>query len=287
MKKFIVTGAVLLASLTLSAQEEKETTKAEASREGAYVSLGIGPTFEAHRDRFSDKLVLANRGSFGAGYQASLHGGYLFNKWLGVDLGFNYLKSQEQNITTDNGLVVDAHSQSYGLALSGIFTPTKHLYVRAGLASKIGGETKVKGSLDRTLELPAALFNPQAPAGMMADVPADVDFQRTSKGKFSIGFIGAIGAKVMLDENWGIFLEGEYLNIRVKGDKSTLNNFTATLAGETYTAEKVAGLIQKLGAANPEAAKEFGALQTAKEIKDDSKRPYSSVGVNFGFMYKF
>lgn len=279
MKKTILAAAMLFASLTVSAQK------------GYYVSVAGGSTGMANQKLLSTSDG-ALKGSYGEGFQAQLRGGYFFNDKIGIDLGVGYLHGDDQQIRNDY-LKINARARAFGAALTGVYNLSEHVYVRAGVLTKIGGKSIAEGTLD--LDIPAEWVNPAA-AGSGATVPLHVEFDRDNKGKLPVGFIGAFGVKFKLADNWGIFGEMEYQGIDVTPDTSTLTRFSGTVAGKPVERNQLLALIE----ANPQAAYVFREDKlsiydefTYSDNPDPNTQrksfdaPYSSFGFAIGVTYFF
>lgn len=286
MKKTLLTIAIALASLTVSAQK------------GFYVSLAGGPTFKAGTKVLSERSGLT--GSYGEGFQGQLRGGYFFNDKIGIDLGVGYLHGAKQQII-ETPASITGSARAYGLALTGVYNVLENVYVRGGLLTKLGGKTLVKSDLDATFPTAAgpALLN--------------VKFTRDNKGSFPLGFIGALGVKFDLASNFGMFVELDYQGINVPAKKSVLGDLSASLDGRALSkaqlqgaiGQQLAGLLQ-IAQQNPKDPR-LAALPTIATLnnlisdeityvdnptpgKPESKStdaPYSSFGFSIGVTYHF
>ncbi len=277
----ILSVAMLFATMTMSAQ--------------FYVALSGGPTYKASEKELSQTGGL--KGTFGEGKQFQIRGGYYFTEKLGVDLGIGYLYGDPQQIIKSPGLNIEGSGRAFGVALTGFYDITKNVYVRGGLLTKVYGQTELKGNLSQ--QLPANMFNPAAPAGMM--VPLEATFERDNKGQFPLGFIGAFGCKFEVKKNLEIFVEMEYMGINVPADKSTLKNLDLKIAGKSYTNKQIMAILEGLPLPDAVKAAKFGQIYPliADEITftdnptdyktqlKSTDAPYSSFGFNFGVRYRF
>ncbi|QXP73769.1 outer membrane beta-barrel protein [Tenacibaculum sp. AHE15PA] len=298
MNRIILSVIVFLTSLAVNAQ--------------FYVSASNGYSFEAAGVQFGTKTTTSGventYGSYGEGSHFQLRTGYFFNKSWGIEIAGGYLNGADQSmllVDVPNQPFVDvkARGRAFGLSVSTVYNITENFYGRAGILTKVGGKTELVGKV--RAELPAAILNPAAPAG--ATVPLNMDFTRDFKGKFPIGFIGAIGYKHAITKNLELFGEVEYLGISVTRDVSEIGDFTATIAGQPATR---AQLLQTVGG-NPALLQSFGTLLplindkisyedslTLAEYADAQTNPlarkqlaenapYSSWGLNIGITYIF
>ncbi|GGK40038.1 MULTISPECIES: outer membrane beta-barrel protein [Flavobacteriaceae] len=236
-------------------------------------------------------------GSYGEGLNAQFRAGYFFNDTWGVDLGFGYLHGADQTIKDINvpgSPVVDikARGRAYGLSTSVVYKFTNNIYGRFGALIKVGGKTEALGSI----------YGVNLPAGVIPNVPIattlDIDYTQDYKGRLPLGFVGAIGYKHNLSDNFSIFAEAEYMGISVTRDSAEIMEFSATLRevdGATLPIENVQAIFAASGS---ELA---GIFNNEIEFVDElplgdsntgskqlsSTVPYSSFGVNFGITYTF
>lgn len=289
MKKLLLFVA-LIAATTVSAQFYVSGSAGYAFAGGKKV-LGSEDTPKGSKEL---------KGSYGEGIQTQLRGGYFFNDKWGVELAVGYLHGSNQKVKKVNmGTLqaeIEARGRAFGASLSAVYNVTENFYARAGFLTKLGGKTEALGSVNA--KLPAQLFNPAAPAGTPA-VPLNIDFTRDYKGKFPFGFIGALGYKHPVAENWSIFGEVEYMNINVTRKKSMIGDFSASLGGKKVTRDV---LLAQLAALPDQVKGQFSSLAPllSDELvyvdKPDPKKPkeakigdvpYSSFGINFGVIYSF
>lgn len=115
MKKMMILSCALLAgSMALNAQESRWYIKPSASyffsiTPVEYPSIGglpsrdrnflLNPITQAQSTQSEDIMT----GSFGEGYRLGLTGGYRLNDILGLELAFNYFKSNVQHMSRQNG----------------------------------------------------------------------------------------------------------------------------------------------------------------------------------------
>ncbi|CAM1333193.1 hypothetical protein [Tenacibaculum aestuariivivum] len=277
-----------------------------------YISASSGYSFAAADSKMGTKTttnsVENTYGSYGEGSHTQLRTGYFFNDKWGVEVAAGYLHGANQTsiyVDVPNQPFVDIKSRgrAYGLSFSAVYNITKNFYGRAGALTKIGGKTEVIGKVNANL--PANVLNPLAPAGVV--VPLDIDLTRDFKGKFPIGFIGAIGYKHTIGKNLELFGEVEYLGISVTRNTSEISDFSATLGGQSITRDQ---LLQTVAASSVlkenfktllplinnkiyyentlTLVENYEANTNPLATKQLSQTvPYSSWGLNFGITYVF
>ena len=278
MKKSIILGVLLFVVFTTNAQR------------GYYISLGAGPSYMANQKLLSTSEG-ALKGSYGEGKQIQLRGGYFFNEHIGIDLGIGYLHGEDQLIRNDY-LKISGRARAIGAALTGVYNLSQNVYFRGGLLTKIGGNSLSEGTID--IDIPGEWVDPRL-AGSGQTLPLHVEFDRDSKGKVPLGFVGAFGCKFKLSDHWGIFAEMEYQGIDVTPDNSKLTRYYGTLAGQPVDRDQLLTLI----ASNPQASYLFREDKlsiydefTYSDNPADNQRktfdvPYSSFGFTFGVTYFF
>lgn len=262
-----------------------------------YVSGTAGYAIAAGKKDLGEKITTSGKekleGSYGEGFNMQLRGGYFFSEKLGVELGFGYLHGAEQEVKEiavagEPNVDVKAKGRAYGASLSLVYNVTESFYARAGLLTKLSGETRAVGNVKAAL--PAQLLNPKAPATQM--VPLNVDFTTDFHGKPPLGFIGALGYKFPVAENIALFAELEYMGINVTRDVSNLKDFSATIAGKSMSRAQLLGSLAKLPSDSQKKFEELLPLlqDEAKWGEGDlpsAKAPYSSFGINVGVIYTF
>ncbi len=277
MKKSILMFAMILATMSVSAQ--------------FYVSASGGYSIKAGEKKLGSSISTSGiedlYGSYGEGVNTQLRGGYFFNDKFGVELGVGYLYGFDQDVQKlaipgANAEVI-ARGRAFGASLGFVYNITKNFYARAGYLTKIGGKTEAISSLD--ISVPAQLVNPSAPANALVDLKADftTDFQ----GKFPSGFIGALGYKFPVTNNWSLFAEIEYMGINVTRDTSNSSDFSASIAGnpiDKATLTQILGTDESLQQLIPLYQDD---VEWGKNGLPAPDAPYSSIGINVGFTYTF
>ncbi|MFZ3575436.1 outer membrane beta-barrel protein [Tenacibaculum finnmarkense] len=285
MNKKILAAIIMFASLSASAQ--------------VYVSASSGYSFKAVESKMGTKTSLSGventYGSYGEGTHTQVRAGYFFNDKWGIEAAAGYLYGADQTamlveVPGQPYVDVKARGRAFGLSLSTVYNITEHFYGRAGVLTKIGGKTEVVGKVKTALPTPVG-----------TTIPLEIDFTRDFKGKFPLGFIGAIGYKHEILKNLSVFAEAEYLGISVTRNTSEIGDFSATLNGNNVSREALLKTVGTgLGALSPlindkisyedslTLVENAQAQQNPLATKQLSQTvPYSSWGFNFGFTYTF
>ncbi|WP_075340937.1 outer membrane beta-barrel protein [Tenacibaculum agarivorans] len=270
-----------------------------------YVSFSGGYSFEAHEKvlgrNISPEGITDLEGSYGAGANTQIRGGYYFNDKIAIELSVGHLFGQDQqvrkveNVPTLPEVDLVARGRVFGASISGVYNITNNFYARAGLLTKLRGKTEANGSVN--IAIPVL---DQTGTVVKAPAPTSIDFTTNFRGEFPLGFVGAIGYKFKISEHLSLFTELEYININVTRNKSQLAKFNAVrIDGDVVTRDEIlttfnllASPSSTLADASKESLKQLSFLFRDEFIwgtegteKPDS--PNSSIGFNFGLMYKF
>ncbi|MFJ1350469.1 outer membrane beta-barrel protein [Capnocytophaga canimorsus] len=256
-----------------------------------YVAVSGGYGFEANPKVLGKEVnktgVNELKGSYGAGFQSQIRGGYFFTKRIGAEVAVGYLHGKELqtykidrdfpmggingNIKTD----ITAQGRAFGASLAAIYNVTKNIYARAGVVTKIGGKTEVFTNFDLSL----------------TGREAKAEIKNNLHGKIPFGFIGGLGYKFKLTDKVSAFIEGEYLNINVGRKTSKLDSFSATYNGKAISKEIFANSLKGFAGSNPALAPIADQLTPLLQEEYDwsdknaPDAPYSSVGVNVGLIF--
>jgi len=162
-------------------------------------------------------------GTLGSGTRFNFLIGYMLNNYLGIELGVNYNKGEEKLLGRYDGpddLGIDTFSEEFGqlsfldLAPTIVLSPgfsKLNPYTRVGLSIPVTGKYEVRTSVDKT--------NIVGLADIFAKGKAEI------KGKFSLGFIGALGATYPLTSYLNIFGEAEFKSLHTNGKTVTITEF--------------------------------------------------------------
>ena len=291
MKKYLLLVAII-ATTSVSAQFY-------VSGSGGYA---IGSAGIRMGQIETDTHEEATYGRYGEGWNGQIRVGYFFNETFGVDLGLGYLYGSDQTLrdvklaSQGQELNIIGRGRAFGAMPALVYKFNENIYGRIGALIKVGGKTEVVGEASAFL-----------PAGAVAGVPVDsnlkVEFTRDFKGELPLGFTAALGYKHKLDDNFSLFVEGEYLGISVRRDEATLGNFNAVLSAggndSSLTNTQLIATIQASpGLAGNANIQTLAALISDKTdyVSERNKTensvladtvPYSSFGINFGITYTF
>ena len=259
-------------------------------------------------------------GSYGEGTTVQFRAGYMFNKTFGLELGLGYLNGADQivdhydnyyatsvfptpfgdsdpaTLLVNDVTKAKAHARAYGLTAAIVYNFNEHIYGKFGAVTKVGGKTVANGTNVVNVSLTENVYIPDSapePYGGAVAIPAGTPVKTVTTtveqeyhGRIPLGFIGAMGYKYNLGENWGLFAELEYLGINVTRDTSEYTKFTSTDVSH-LGAPTVTTTLDQLPF--NEVTYEDSLAQPNLDPKKDlsSVAPYSSFGINFGITYTF
>lgn len=229
-------------------------------------------------------------GSYGEGVNFQLRGTYFFNEKVGLDLGVGYLNGADHTInkTTVPGVDVDAiaRGRAFGATVAVAYKFTDNFYGRVGALLKVAGKTEAVVS-NKTV-----FTKEQSDAqGLPEGSYTQTDYVEDYHGKFPLGFVGALGYKFPIDNNFSIYVEAEYYGISLKRKDSELQEFNTdvvlpdgTIAQKSlYSLDNLPpGFVKKTNYVD-----ELRNDNTDPSKKLSQKVPYSSFGFNVGVTYKF
>ena len=163
-------------------------------------------------------------GSYGEGTNFQLRGTYFFDDSFGFDLGVGYLHGADQDISVvslpDTEVNAVARARAFGASASVVYKFTNNIYGRFGALLKLGGKTEgVIYQKSVFSEAEAEAFG--VPEGSYSETNYKEDFH----GHFPLGFVGALGYKYDLDDNFSLFVEAEYYGISLKRKDSEISEF--------------------------------------------------------------
>ncbi|TYC17143.1 hypothetical protein ES677_02895 [Bizionia gelidisalsuginis] len=280
MKQKIVLLAVLFMSTMSYAQFEISASTGYAMG-SAGMKLGETVTASERENSY---------GSYGEGANVQIRGTYFFNDSFGADIAMGYLHGTDQTISEVNvpGQQVDAvaRARAFGASASIVYKFTNNLYGRFGALIKVGGKTEAVVNQRSTFS-PAEANAQGLPEGSYSETDYVEDFH----GQFPLGFVGALGYKFDLGNNFGLFVEAEYYGISLKRKDSEITEFntdiklpdgTVAQSGFYSLDNLPAGYVKKTTYVD-----ELSNDNTDPSKKLAEKVPYSSFGINFGVTYKF
>jgi len=280
MKQRIVLLAVLFMSTMSYAQFEISASTGYALS-SAGMKLGETITTSGTENYY---------GSYGNGANVQIRGTYFFNDTFGADLAIGYLQGDDQTISDVNmpGLEIDAiaRARAFGASASVVYKFTNNIYGRFGALLKLGGKTEAVVNQKSTFDAATANF-----LGLPEGSYSETDYVEDFHGQFPLGFVGALGYKFDLGNNFGLFVEAEYYGISLKRKDSEIVEFntdiklpdgTIAQAGVQSLDNLPAGYVK-----NSTYVDELANDNTVPSKKLSQKVPYSSFGLNFGITYKF
>ncbi|MGB1204579.1 MAG: outer membrane beta-barrel protein [Chitinophagales bacterium] len=291
-----------------------------ASAQGLYVKPSVGFGMAATSEIVGQEItnfgeenqVTANNyNTFGGGLNGRLGIGYMFNKHVGLELGFMYVLGS--TVTTDNISVGDSYDDSEAKAKRYSALPSLVVdaglekispYARFGLTIPLGGGTDgLRESNDPALVSSVIpLLYPEA---------ASFKAVSLANGQFGIGFNSAFGVNYNISDKMAIFGEIFYEALRIKRGTYEVSEATLTLTDGTeedvlallslggafpYTeyfheikADELAAHQQAAAEAasdNPDVATYYGTKDyPAWDIVQDVN--FSSFGFNLGVKFSF
>ncbi|PKG50854.1 outer membrane beta-barrel protein [Olleya sp. 1-3] len=276
---FIVFTALMLSTVSYSQFE---------------MSLSTGYAFDSAGMKLGETVTISETensyGSYGEGANVQIRGTYFFNDSFGVDLGIGYLHGTDQTVSKvtlpNRNVDAVARARAFGASTSIVYKFTNNFYGRFGALLKLGGKTEAV-IYDKSVFSQAEADASGLPLGSYSETNYKEDFH----GHFPLGFVGALGYKFNLNDNFQLFVEAEYYGISLKRKDSEITEFNTDVMLPDGTVA-VSGLytIDNLPAGYNKETTYVDNL--ANDNTDSSKKlsqkvPYSSFGVNFGITYKF
>ena len=276
---FIVFTALMLSTVSYSQFE---------------MSISTGYAFDSAGMKLGETVNISETensyGSYGEGANVQIRGTYFFNDSFGVDLSVGYLQGTDQTVSKvdlpNRNVDAVARARAFGATTSIVYKFTNNFYGRFGALLKLGGKTEAV-IYDKTVLSQAEVDAFGIPLGSYSETNYKEDFH----GHFPLGFVGALGYKFNLNDNFQLFVEAEYYGISLKRKDSEITEFNTDVVLPDGTVA-VSGLytIDNLPAGYNKKTTYVDNL--ANDNTDSSKKlsqkvPYSSFGVNFGITYKF
>lgn len=248
MKKTILAIGVLMALCTHSFAQDKSSNN--NFKKGFYlkaaggyfmsVSSGqfpnVGPyppeevyqTYDPSTATYTNVSTKVLTGSYGAGIQAGLSGGYAFNKFISAELTLNYFHSKSnlmthQVTTISSGplmgqqagnIISNGHVNALALSPSIVITPgfesKFNPYIRFGVVVPVWGRLYISSDI---YKLTPNLGSPY-PATAVAQTT--VHREEEIRPNITIGFVSALGGTYKISKCLDIFAEIEYRNVPVE-----------------------------------------------------------------------
>lgn len=170
----------------------------------------------------SNVNVKSLNGTVGAGIKVNVTGGYMFNPFIGAEMGISYFhgdktmigRLRSPQVTSEENTYLRGFDVAPGLILTPNFKKVNP-YARMGLIVPIAG--------DLTIETVARQKNG---GGQGTDIL--VQAKSEVKSKFSVGYFGAIGLNYPVNNNLSIFGEVEIKNLSIKSKSAEIIEYSTT-----------------------------------------------------------
>ncbi len=218
-------------------------------------STTIGTTYDG-------TTTTSNYGSLGKGIPVSLEAAYFFNENIGIQLDATYLIGLEvtHNESTDPADLSRDYSKTMQFRLSPqlVLKTDMGLYMRTGIVMPVLGKT--------TLYL-----EDENGGGPGNQTYMEVE----SKGKFSLGFIGAVGYQYNLSDKLSLFGEIEYVGLSIKRKSSEVTVFEFNGSDE----------LDNYALANDILIEYEDETTPGDNKAQGTKSPYHSLGFNIGVRF--
>jgi len=226
-------------------------------------------------------------GTLGGGFKANLTAGYMFNPYIGAEIGFNYFDGSERTIGKLTSPLMQSKEVAYLRGLD--IMPAIYLtpafaklnpYARLGLLIPAAGNLHIETTANAT--------NAGGP-GTDIHVEAETEVE----SRFSVGFAGAVGVTYPISPRIQLFGELEFKNLSIKSKSAEIKKYetTAITGGNSVI---VPGM-QLADLPMNEKKFEFEDSYNESENADPNaprKIPTqyvnaSGVGINVGIRYSF
>lgn len=170
----------------------------------------------------SNVNVKSLNGTVGAGIKVNVTGGYMFNPYIGAEMGVSYFhgdktmigRLRSPQVTSEENTYLRGFDVAPGLILTPNFKKVNP-YARMGLIVPIAG--------DLTIETVA---RQKDGGGQGTDIL--VQAKSEVKSKFSVGYFGAVGLNYPVSSNLSIFGEVEIKNLSIKSKSAEIIEYSTT-----------------------------------------------------------
>ncbi len=166
--------------------------------------------------------VKSLNGTVGAGVKANLTVGYMFNPYIGAELGVSYFHGDKTMIGRLRSPQAVSEENTYlrGFDVApGIFlTPnfkTVNPYARMGVIVPVAGKLTIETSA-------------RQPNGGGAGTDLMVEAKSEVTAKFSVGYFGALGVIYPITDNLSIFGEVEIKNLSIQSKSAEITEYSTT-----------------------------------------------------------
>ncbi len=164
--------------------------------------------------------VKSLNGTLGSGWKGNVTLGYMFNPYIGAELGFNYFSSDNKTIGKLTSPVMNSEAVAYleGLdVMPAIYLTPNFLginpYARVGLLIPVAGHLEIDSK--------AYAINGGGPG---TDI--SVNARTEVESKFSVGFAGAIGVTYPIGPKLHLFGEVEIKSLSIKSKSAEIKEYT-------------------------------------------------------------
>jgi len=226
-------------------------------------------------------------GTLGGGFKGNITLGYMFNPYVGAEVGFNYFDGDKRTIGKLTSPVMNSQETAY---LNGLdIMPAVYLtpafaklnpYARIGLLIPAAGKLHIE-----------TVANATNAGGPGTDIHVEAETEVESK--FSVGFAGALGVTYPIGKKLHIFGEVEFKNLSIKSKSAEIKKYETTAVN---SAAGVSVLVPGMQLEDlPVNEKKFQFEDSYTEGSDPNaprKIPtqyvnVGGIGVNVGIRYSF
>ena len=232
--------------------------------------------------------VKSLNGTLGSGFKGNLTAGYMFNKYVGAEISFNYFDGDKKTIGKLSTPEINSEAVAYlrGLDISPAILITPG-FDKLNPYARVGALLTAAGKL--TIESDVLAINAAGP-----DTDVKVEALTEVTAKFSVGFVGALGATYPIGKNLSVFGEVEFKNFSIKSKSAEIKEYVTTgiSGGNTFLipGQQLADL--------PQSEKNFNFSDdyNGTVLGDDPNQARtiptqfvnaSGIGVNVGIRYSF
>lgn len=230
--------------------------------------------------------VKSLNGTLGSGFKGNVTFGYMFNPYIGAELGFNYFTGEEKTIGKLTSPLMRSEAKAYleGLdVMPAIYlTPAfskLNPYARIGLLIPAAGKLHIDSQA-------------YAPDGGGEGVDVGVRARTEVESRFSVGFAGALGVTYPIGPKLHVFGEVEFKNLSIKSKSAEIKEYETT----AYTPAGSALVPGQQLADLPKNETHFQFEDEYTEGPEDPDSPRkiptqyvnaSGIGFNIGIRYSF
>ncbi len=216
--------------------------------------------------------------SFSSGLHGALAGGYMFNKHIGIDLGLDFGLSMSKYTYSDNN--VPDNGASYNVQT--VQRAQNPVVIIPSLVVQSGGEQVnlyMRGGVVLPIRTTVAYdqISTQLP---ITDSSITEDDSWVRKGRFSIGISAAAGIQLTISDNLKFFAEATMMSLSVYTKQQNLSDVSLNGQGgyisQVPTSQRTVNYSMNFNAANQDFYNQPAYSQ-----------PFSNLGLNVGFVYKF